>query len=149
MASTEQPCLIREATTEDAAAVRELYGAGAVEEFTARLGDRWTAPGTRHYVTESDGRVVAAFALTALGRLRPEGNPRLMLHEIKIRPSFRGIGVAEDILSWLAGTLGVGTETELLALAPLGQRPASFDRFDLEASHQAFKWPVRKGHSST
>lgn len=148
MASAERPCLIREATTEDAAAVRELYGGGAVEEFTARLGDRRTSPGTRHYVTESDGRVVAAFALTALGRLRPEGSPRLMLHEIKIRPSFRGIGVAEDILSWLAKARGVGSETELLALAPLGQRPASFDRFDLEASHQAFKWPVRKGRSA-
>ncbi|MFE3886277.1 GNAT family N-acetyltransferase [Streptomyces lydicus] len=136
---------IRRAATGDAAAVHELYGAGEVEEFTARLSDRHTAPGTTHYVVESDGQIVAAFALTALGRLRPGGKVRLMLHEIKLRPSYRGAGVAEDILGWLATGLGVGTERELLALAPLGQQPSSFQRFGLAESHQAFKWPVRGG----
>ncbi|PBC84319.1 hypothetical protein SAMN05428945_1072 [Streptomyces sp. 2224.1] len=136
---------IRQAATGDAGAVRELYGAGEVEEFALRLSDRHTAPGTTHYVVESDGQIVAAFALTALGRLRPGGKVRLMLHEIKLRPSYRGTSVAEDILGWLATDLGVGTGRELLTLAPLGQQPSSFQRFGLTESHQAFKWPVRDG----
>ncbi|MFG2531411.1 hypothetical protein [Streptomyces sp. NPDC048516] len=136
---------IRQAAAGDAGAVRELYGAGEAEEFALRLADRHTAPGTTHYVVESDGQIVAAFALTALGRLRPGGKVRLMLHEIKLRPSYRGTSVAEDILGWLATGLGVGTERELLTLAPLGQQPSSFQRFGLTESHQAFKWPVRDG----
>jgi GNAT superfamily N-acetyltransferase len=140
---------IREATVADARAIRELYGFGDVEEFAARLADPPTAPGTTHYVAESDGEMVAAFALTALGRLRPGGRDRLMLHEIKLRPSVRGAGVAEDILAWLETGRAVGTERELLALAPLGQRPAAFDQFGLSESHQAFKWAVVEGDRRT
>ncbi|MFJ6459726.1 GNAT family N-acetyltransferase [Streptomyces sp. NPDC091387] len=140
---------IREATAADARAIRELYGTGGVEEFSERLTDRHGAPGTTHYVAESDQQVVAAFALTSLGRLRPGGNPRLMLHEIKLRPNSRGSGVVEDIFGWLATALAVGTGTELLALAPLGQRPSSFARFGLSESHQAFKWSVQEGGART
>ncbi|MER5951005.1 hypothetical protein ABT127_33720 [Streptomyces sp. NPDC001904] len=140
---------IRAATAADAAAIRELYGAGGIDEFSDRLTDRDAAPGTTHYVAESDHQVVAAFALTSLGRLRPGGSSRLMLHEIKLRPNSRGSGVVEDIFGWLATTLAVGTETELLALAPLGQRPSSFDRFGLSESHQAFKWSIREGGART
>ncbi|MER5548377.1 hypothetical protein ABT072_39455 [Streptomyces sp. NPDC002589] len=145
MAEAKPSRTIREATVADARAIRELYGFGDVEEFAARLADPHAAPGTTHYVAVSDGEMVAAFALTALGRLRPGGRDRLMLHEIKLRPSVRGAGVAEDILAWLETGRAVGTERELLALAPLGQRPAAFDRFGLSESHQAFKWAVMEG----
>lgn len=145
MASSRPRRTIRPAAVDDAAAIRELYGFGDVQEFAARLADRRTAPGTTHYVAEWDGRVVAAFAVTALGRLRPGGRGRLMLHEIKLRPSLRGAGIAEDIFDWLAASRAVGTEAELLALAPLGQRPSSFVEFGLSESHRAFKWPVQDG----
>ncbi|MFF4542112.1 GNAT family N-acetyltransferase [Streptomyces aureus] len=149
MAEAQSSRTIREATVADARAVRELYGFGDVEEFAARLADPDTAPGTTHYVAESDSETVAVFALTALGRLRPGGRDRLMLHEIKLRPSVRGAGVAEDILAWLEKSRAVGAERELLALAPLGQRPASFDLFGLAESHQAFKWAVVEGDRRT
>lgn len=129
---------------QDAEALREVYGTGEAEEFAARLADRHTASGTTHYVAEADGRVVAAFALTSLGRLRPGGRSRLFLHEIKLRPNVRGTGIAEDILDWLATGLGVGIEHELLALTPPGQPPAGFARFGLFESHHVFKWAVRK-----
>ncbi|MFE7961325.1 GNAT family N-acetyltransferase [Streptomyces sp. NPDC057413] len=145
MASPVRRRTIREATPDDAVAIREIYGGGDVEEFALRVTDHATAPGTTHYVAESESRVVAAFALTALGRLRPGGKPRLILHEIKLRPNDRGTGIAEDIFGWLATCLGVGTERELLALAPPGQRPSSFDEFGLSESHQVFRWPVREG----
>ncbi|MER5362409.1 hypothetical protein [Streptomyces sp. NPDC002785] len=128
---------------DDAAAIRELYGAGDVEEFVLCIADRRTAPGTTYYVAESGGQIVAVFALTRLGRLRPGGKSRLMLHEIKLRPKFRGTGITEDIFGWLATNLAVGTETELLALAAPGLRPSSFDKFGLSESHHVFKWPVR------
>ncbi|MFJ2879403.1 GNAT family N-acetyltransferase [Streptomyces sp. NPDC086796] len=149
MAEAKRSRTIREATVADARAIRELYGFGEVEEFAARLVDPPTAPGTTHYVAESDGEMVAAFALTALGRLRPGGRDRLMLHEIKLRPSVRGAGVAEDILAWLETGRAVGTERELLALAPLGQRPAAFDQFGLSESHQVFKWAMVEGDRRT
>ncbi|MEL5959580.1 hypothetical protein AADR41_33320 [Streptomyces sp. CLV115] len=107
--------------------------------------DRATAPGTTHYIAESEGQVVAAFALTTLGRLRPGGRSRLILHEIGLRPNIRGTGIAEEIFNWLATSLGVGTGRELLALTPLGQRPSAFDAFGLSKSHQVFRWPVRDG----
>ncbi|KOG34658.1 hypothetical protein [Streptomyces resistomycificus] len=149
MASPRTHRTIRAAAVDDAAAVQELYGFGDVQEFTDRLADRRTAPGTTHYVAERDGQVVAAFAVTALGRLRPGGRRRLMLHEIKLRPSLRGAGVAEDILDWLAASRAVGTETELLALAPLDQQPAGFAEFGLTESHRAFKRPVPDGGART
>ncbi|MEU1471650.1 hypothetical protein ABZ434_25945 [Streptomyces sp. NPDC005761] len=145
MASPDTSRSIREATVADAGAIRELYGFGAVEEFAARLTDRRTASGTTHYVAETDGQIVAAFALTGLGRLRPGGRDRLMLHEIKLRPRFRGAGVTEQIFDWLASSRSAGSETELLALAPLGQRPAAFTRFGLSESHHAFKWSAQGG----
>ncbi|MEV6050416.1 hypothetical protein [Streptomyces sp. NPDC052107] len=145
MASPVHRRTIRAATAADAGAIRELYGGGDVEEFVHRVTDRAIAPGTTHYVAESEGRVVAAFALTSLGRLRPGGKSRLMLHEIKLRPNVRGTGVAEDIFDWLATSLGVGTDLELLALASLGQRPSTFDTFGLSESHHVFRWPVREG----
>ncbi|MFE9023442.1 hypothetical protein ACFYNL_33400 [Streptomyces sp. NPDC007808] len=134
---------IREAVAADAPALGEIYGGGDTEEFGRRVTDRAAAPGTRHYVAESEGRVVAAFALTALGRLRPGGQSRLILHEIKLRPNDRGTGIAEDIFDWLATRLGVGRDHELLALAPIGERPSTFDRFGLTESHHVFRWPVR------
>ncbi|MEV6997295.1 hypothetical protein AB0N62_06295 [Streptomyces sp. NPDC093982] len=137
--------IIREATAHDAGALREIYGAGDVELFAHRVTDRATAPGTTHYVAEAEGRVTAAFALTALGRLRPDGKSRLILHEIKLRPNVRGTGIAEHIFAWLATSLGVGTDRELLALASLGQRPSTFDKFGLSESHHVFRWPVREG----
>ncbi|GAA0333470.1 hypothetical protein [Streptomyces blastmyceticus] len=142
MASSEPLRTIREATVDDAGVIHELYGAGDIDEFTARLADRHTAPGTVHFVAESEGQVIAAFALTGLGRLRPGGRNRLLLHEIRLRLNARGTRVTEDILGWLATNLAVGTETELLALAPLGRRPSSFDRFGLTECHTVFKWPV-------
>lgn len=126
------------------AALREIYGGGDTAEFARRMTDRAHAPGTTHYVAEADGRVVAAFALTALGRLRPGGKSRLILHEIKLRPNDRGTGIAEDIFHWLGTTLGVGRDQELLALASLGQRPSTFDKFGLTESHHVFRWPVRE-----
>lgn len=129
----------------DAEAIRAVYGADDAEEFASRLTVRHTAPGTTHYVAESDGQVVAAFALTALGRLRPGGKSRLILHEIKLRSNFRGTGVAEDIFRWLATSLAVGTERELLALTAPGQHPSIFDKFGLSESHHVFRWPVREG----
>ncbi|MEU3819750.1 hypothetical protein AB0E74_09085 [Streptomyces sp. NPDC030392] len=130
---------------QDAEALREVYGAGDAEEFAARLADRHTAPGTTHYVVEADGRVVAAFALTSLGRLRPGGRSRLFLHEIKLRSNVRGTGIADDILRWLSTGLGVGSRHELLALTPPGQPPAGFAGFGLTESHHVFKWAVPEG----
>lgn len=145
MASPVRRRTIREATAADAGAIREIHGGGDVEEFALRLVDRATAPGTTHYIAESEGQVVAAFALTTLGRLRPGGRSRLILHEIGLRPNIRGTGIAEEIFNWLATSLGVGTGRELLALTPLGQRPSAFDAFGLSKSHQVFRWPVRDG----
>ncbi|MGW6843867.1 hypothetical protein [Streptomyces sp. NPDC054958] len=131
---------IREATTVDAAAIRDIYGGGDVQEFTFRLADRASASATKHYIAQSEDQVIAAFALTALGRLRPGGKSRLILHEIKIRPNARGTGLTEEIFHWMAVSLGVGTDRDLLALTPLGQQPSAFDRFGLSESHKVFRW---------
>ncbi|GAA3570969.1 GNAT family N-acetyltransferase [Streptomyces osmaniensis] len=147
MASPASRPAIREATAADAGALREIYGDGDVEGFAHRVTDHAAAPGTTHYVAETEGRITAAFALTTLGRLRPGGRSRLILHEIKLRPNVRGTGIAEDIFDWLASSLGVGTERELLALASLGQRPSTFDKFGLSESHHVFRWSVPEGVS--
>ncbi|MEU8523755.1 hypothetical protein [Streptomyces sp. NPDC048577] len=130
----------------DAEAIGKLHGSAAVEEVALRIADRRTTPGTTHYVAESDdSQIVAAFALTTLGRLRPDGKSRLILHEIKLRPNVRGTGIVEDIFTWMATSLAVGTEHELLALVAPGLHPSTFDAFGLSESHHVFKWPARDG----
>ncbi|MFJ6785788.1 hypothetical protein [Streptomyces yangpuensis] len=133
----------------DAESIREVYGADAVGDLVSRLADSRTEAGTTHYVVESDALVVAVFSVTALARLRPGGKSRLILHEIKFRPNLRGTGIAGDIFQWLATSLAVGTEYELLALTAPGQQPAVFDDFGLSESHHVFKWPVRSGGERT
>jgi hypothetical protein len=119
-----------------------VHCGGTADEFALRLTDRCTAPATTHYVVQSDGRIIAAFAITRLGRLSPGSPPRMLLHEIKVQANARGTNVADDVLAWLRGRLRIGSEAELLLLAPLNQLPGAFGEYGLMPSHQIFKWAV-------
>ena len=142
MADARYRRFVRRATVADATAVRDLFLAGEVAEFAARLSDGRSARGTTYYVAEAEGEIVAVFAITMLGRLRPGGGPRMLLHEIKLRANVRGTGVPEWIFRLLRTELGAGTDIELLAMSPLEQHPTVFTVFGLAPSHQIFKWPA-------
>src|SRR5882724_2614051 len=100
--------IIREATQEDAINLCGVYQTGTAGEFASRLADKDTAPGTMHYVVESTTGVVAVFAVTAVGRLRPGGAPLVLLHDVRMHPSARGTSVPEDIFLWLRDVQNVG-----------------------------------------
>ncbi|MER7674413.1 hypothetical protein ABTY61_38950 [Kitasatospora sp. NPDC096128] len=133
---------------DDAAAIHELHRCGTVADVSERLSPERALHGTTFHVVESDGEVIAAFALVELGRMRPGALPRLLMHEMRIRHRFRGTNVVDDILTWLADRKGVGRDRELLALTPLEQSPSAFRRFTAGPSHQVFKWAVAEPHTS-
>jgi len=136
-------CLFRPAVPEDAAALAAIYRGGRREQFAAELERVGRAgSGSRHYVAEADGEVVALFTVTELPRLNPRGRRRLLLHGMKLLGSARGTGVAEELFGWLQAELAVGSEFELLALTPPGPTPGAFEQYGLLLSHQAFKWGV-------
>ena len=132
--------LVRRALAEDGGLVRDIYARGTAEEFGARLAGAGDA--TSYHLAEMDGTAVAVLAITELGRLSPAAPRRLLLHEIKVRPSFRNIGVIDAVFGWLAADIGAGTDLELILLAPLQQEPAVFAEFGLHESHRVFRWPV-------
>ena len=140
MGSPDPQHRVRSATAADAAAIRDLYRDGDAAGFASRLADVGAADGTSYFVAETQGEIVAVFALTSLGRLKPGARRRVMLHEIQLRARVRGTSVVEDVFSWLQSDLGAGGEVELLALTPLEQQPSVFTRFGLSESHRIFKW---------
>ncbi|MDF3142785.1 MULTISPECIES: hypothetical protein [unclassified Streptomyces] len=149
MSSTSTQRLVRPAAPADADALQEIYREDGEGDFAALLAHGAGTPGTTHYVIESGGQVAGAFSLTRLGRLRPDGAPRVFLHEVKLSPVFRGLGVTEDVFDWLQSELGVGRDIELLALAPQAHRPSAMAHFGLELSHHVYKWPLtRPGEAS-
>ncbi|MEU5784202.1 hypothetical protein [Micromonospora lupini] len=131
---------VRPAQAGDGGLLRDIYARGTVEEFTSRLAGAGEA--TRYHLVEMAGSAVAVLAVTELGRLRPGAPPRSLLHEIKLRPCVRNLGVIEAVLRWLASETGAGTERELIVLAPLDDEPAVLAAFGLKESHRVFRWPV-------
>lgn len=132
---------VRRALPDDALAVAAIFGRGGVEEVTARLRGRPGTTATVFYLIESEADACAVFALTELGRLSPGGSRRYLLHEVKVRSSFRGSGAAEALFDWLRSTVCTGADVDLIALSPLDQAPPVFDRFGLVQSHRAFRLP--------
>ncbi|MEV0123988.1 hypothetical protein AB0I16_21075 [Streptomyces sp. NPDC050703] len=142
MAERPAPRRVRPAEPDDAGALQRIYDEDGEGDFAALLAHGGGTPGTTHYVVESEGLVAAAFTLTRLGRLRPDGAPRVFLHEMKLHPLYRGVGMTEDVLAWLRDELGAGRDTEVLALTPQDHAPDSMARFGLTRSHHVHKWPI-------
>ena len=132
--------LVRLATLRDASAVALFHPGGGLPEIAARLAH--PTDGTVHYLVELADEPVAAFSITELGRMRPDAARRLLLHDMRIRPRFRGRSVIQDIFGWLSESLGAGRDIELIALTPPEYKPSAMTPFGEEAWHQAFKWAV-------
>ncbi|MEU7580876.1 hypothetical protein AB0B50_25095 [Streptomyces sp. NPDC041068] len=141
MTEGSAPRRIRPAVPDDADALQRIYEEDGQGDFATLLAQGGT-PGTTHYVVEGEGRVVAAFTLTRLGRLRPDGAPRVFLHEIKLSPIHRGVGLTDDVFAWLRSDMGAGRDIEVLALTSEGQEPSCMAHFGLARSHNVFKWPI-------
>ncbi|GAA2481761.1 hypothetical protein [Winogradskya humida] len=133
---------VRRAVSDDAAAVRDVYGRGDTAEFARRLGN----PGptsTEYHLLEAAGTAVAVVALTELGRLSPGAPPRLLVHEMKIRASFRNTGVAATVFAWLNRDFGAGKDVEVMLLNPADQVDGAFASWGIHESHRVSKWPAR------
>ncbi len=137
---TEAAPSIRRATPDDALPMRNLFRRGDVSEFTHRLGRGRPECGTTYYVVELAGEVAAVFALTELGRLHPGSAPQLLLHEIKLKPNFRGRNVPKDVFAWLAGTVGAGRDVDLIVLGPRVENPPLMINLGMVKAYHAFKW---------
>lgn len=142
MTESPAPRRIRPAVPGDADALQRIYDEDGKGDFAALLAHGGGTPGTTHYVVESEGQVAAAFTLTRLGRLRPDGAPRVFLHEIKLSPVHRGVGMTEDVFAWLRSDLRAGRDIEVLALTSQDHQPSSMGHFGLARSHHVYKWPI-------
>jgi hypothetical protein len=129
---------VRPATARDAGTVAMFHPGGDPAEIAARLAR--PAAGTVHYLVEVVDEPVAAFSVTELARMRPGSARRLLMHDMRIRPRFRGNGVIEDVFAWLAESLGAGREVELIALTPPDYTPSAAAPFGVDEWHHAFKW---------
>ncbi|ONF67867.1 hypothetical protein [Amycolatopsis keratiniphila] len=139
---TGQRARFRRAVPDDADTLWSLYLCGDRDELAWRLAGADMERSTVYHVVELDREVAAVFALTELGRLRPGSPRRVLLHEIKLKPSFRGRNVPEDVFTWLAQTIGAGGETDLIVLAPPVENPPLMADRGMVKAYHAFKWPA-------
>jgi hypothetical protein len=131
---------IRRATPGDAGFVQHLYQHGELSDLARRLANSGSTSDTSYYVAELRGETAALFALTRLGRLRPGSAPRFLLHEVKLKPSVRGLSVPEGVYAWLSDTFGAGRTVELIVLGPLVETPPFMADLGIIKAYHGFRW---------